>query len=152
MDQDGSRSCAQFCGYHDAFMHKGTSIAYAVLPSTKCSGCGGELADFTAVYAHELAEAVTDKVPGEGWVADDGEENGDLEAWDLLRWGPPKPRIAIRSRAITPTSAATPWARGEHPHPDSRWRIPEFCVVAGRVRAGGKRRIENPVCALWKYL
>jgi hypothetical protein len=90
MDQDGSRSCAQFCGYHDAFMHKGTSIAYAVLPSTKCSGCGGELADFTAVYAHELAEAVTDKVPGEGWVADDGEENGDLEAWDLLRWGPPE--------------------------------------------------------------
>ena len=44
--------------------------------------------DFTAVYAHELAEAVTDKVPGQGWVAADGEENGDLEAWVLFGWGP----------------------------------------------------------------
>jgi hypothetical protein len=23
------------------------------------------------------------------WVADDGEENGDLEAWILFGWGPP---------------------------------------------------------------
>ena len=39
--------------------------------------------------AHELAEAATDKVPGQGWVAADGEENGDLEAWVLFGWGPP---------------------------------------------------------------
>ena len=90
MDQDGSQSCAQFCGYHDAFEHKGTSIAYAVLPSSLCQGCGGLIGDFTAVYAHELAESVTDKVPGQGWVADDGEENGDLEAWILFGWGPPE--------------------------------------------------------------
>lgn len=89
IDQDGAKSCADFCGYHDAFDYKGATIAYAVLPSTKCSGCGGELADFTAVYAHELAEAATDKVPGQGWVADDGEENADLEAWVLMGWGPP---------------------------------------------------------------
>ena len=82
-------SCAQYCGYHDAFSYKGTEIAYAVLPSTECTACGGEFKDFTAVYAHELAEAITDKVPGQGWVADDGEENGDLEAWVLLNWGPP---------------------------------------------------------------
>ena len=88
IDQDGSKSCANFCGYHDAFDHHGTSVAYAVLPSTKCSGCGGQLADFTAVYAHELAEAATDKVPGQGWVANDGEENGDLETWVLMGWGP----------------------------------------------------------------
>jgi hypothetical protein len=89
MDQDGSRSCRQFCGYHDAFQHNGLEVAYAVLPSSKCKGCGGQIADFTAVYAHELAEAATDKVPGEGWVADDGSENGDLEAWILFGWGPP---------------------------------------------------------------
>lgn len=89
IDQEGAKSCSDFCGYHDAFSHRSTTVAYAVLPSTKCSGCGGELADFTAVYAHELAEAVTDKVPGQGWVADDGEENGDLEAWVLMGWGPP---------------------------------------------------------------
>jgi hypothetical protein len=90
MDQDGSQSCAQFCGYHDAFDYNGTSIAYAVLPSSLCKPCGGLIDDFTAVYAHELAEAATDKVPGQGWVADDGEENGDLEAWVLFGWGPPE--------------------------------------------------------------
>ena len=90
MDQDGSQSCAQFCGYHDAFDYNGTTIAYAVLPSSLCQGCGGLIGDFTAVYAHELAESVTDKVPGQGWVADDGEENGDLEAWILFGWGPPE--------------------------------------------------------------
>ena len=61
------------------------------MPSpTGCGGCGnGDMGDFTAVYAHELAEASTDKVPGKGWMADDGEENGDLEAWMLFGWGPP---------------------------------------------------------------
>lgn len=90
MDQDGSQSCAQFCGYHDAFNYKGAPIAYAVLPSSLCQPCGGQIGDFTAVYAHELAEASTDKVPGQGWVADDGEENGDLEAWIFFGWGPPE--------------------------------------------------------------
>jgi hypothetical protein len=88
--QDGSQSCAQFCGFHDAFDYNGTSIAYAVLPSSLCQGCGGQIGDFTAVYAHELAESITDKVPGQGWVSDDGEENGDLEAWILFGWGPPE--------------------------------------------------------------
>jgi hypothetical protein len=90
MDQDGSQSCAQFCGYHDAVDYNGTTIAYAVLPSSLCQPCGGQIGDFTGVYAHELAEAVTDKVPGQGWVADDGEENGDLEAWIFFGWGPPE--------------------------------------------------------------
>lgn len=87
---DGSRSCDRYCGYHDAFDHKGSTVAYGVLPSPLCKGCGGQMGDFTAVYAHELAEAVTDRVPGQGWVADDGSENGDLEAWILFGWGPPE--------------------------------------------------------------
>ena len=82
------QSCQAFCGYHDSFSWNGMDVAYAVLPSALCQGCGGEIGDFTAVYAHELAEASTDKVPGQGWVADDGEENGDLEAWILFGWGP----------------------------------------------------------------
>jgi hypothetical protein len=82
-------SCSQFCGYHDAFDYNGLEVAYAVLPSTLCQPCGGLIGDFTAVYSHEVAEAVTDKVPGQGWVADDGSENGDLEAWILFGWGPP---------------------------------------------------------------
>ena len=88
--QDGSASCSQFCGFHDSFNYNGTDIAYAVLPASLCSGCGGDIKDFTAVYAHELAESATDKVPGQGWVSDDGQENGDLEAWILFGWGPPE--------------------------------------------------------------
>jgi hypothetical protein len=89
-DGDGSQSCSAFCGYHEAFTYQGVDVAYAILPSpTGCTGCGnGEMGDFTAVYAHELAEAATDKIPGKGWVADDGQENGDLEAWILFGWGP----------------------------------------------------------------
>ena len=90
LDPGGAQSCSQFCGYHEAFDYRGTSIAYAVLPSSLCQGCGGQIGDFTAVYAHELAEAATDKIPGQGWAADDGEENGDLEAWVLFGWGPPE--------------------------------------------------------------
>ena len=86
---DGSASCSDYCGYHDAIPYNGTDIAYAVLPSPLCKGCGGSMADFTAVYAHELAEACTDKIPGKGWVAADGSENGDLEAWVFFPWGPP---------------------------------------------------------------
>jgi hypothetical protein len=86
---DTDESCKAFCGYHDSVTANGISVAYAVLPSSLCKGCGGEIGDFTAVYAHELAEAATDKIPGQGWVAADGEENGDLEAWILFGWGPP---------------------------------------------------------------
>ena len=89
IDQNTSRSCQDFCGYHDTFSRNGLSVAYAVLPSTTCTGCGGQIEDFTAIYAPELAKAATDTVPGQGWVADDGSENGDLEAWVLFGWGPP---------------------------------------------------------------
>lgn len=90
LDGDGSQSCTTFCGYHDCFTLNGVDVAYAVLPSPEqCSSCGnGDIGAITAVYAHELAEAATDKVPGKGWVADDGQENGDLEAWILHNWGP----------------------------------------------------------------
>jgi hypothetical protein len=86
---DGAASCNSFCGYHDAFIYHGIDVAYAVMPSAECGGCGGGAIDaFTATYSHEVAEA-TDKIPGKGWVADDGSENGDLEAWILFPWGPP---------------------------------------------------------------
>jgi hypothetical protein len=87
---DGSASCTRFCGYHDVVTCAGIDIAYAVIPSPECDECGSsDLSKFTAVYAHELAEACTDKVPGKGWISADGMENGDLEAWLLYPWGPP---------------------------------------------------------------
>ncbi len=51
--------------------------------------CGNGASVQWAVNAHELAEACTDKIPGKGWVTDDGQEKGDLEAWILFGWGPP---------------------------------------------------------------
>ncbi len=90
-DDTGSMSCDSFCGYHEAFNYNGVDVAYGVMPSPRgCFGCGdGDMGDFTAVYAHEVAEACTDRVPGKGWMADDGQENGDLEAWIMFPWGPP---------------------------------------------------------------
>ena len=74
------------------FRYRGIDVAYSVLPSpTGCQACGnGAMSNFTLLYAHELAEACTDKVPGRGWMAEGGEENADLEAWVLLDWGPPE--------------------------------------------------------------
>ncbi|MGP0092750.1 MAG: hypothetical protein ACLPKB_22840 [Xanthobacteraceae bacterium] len=91
VDRDGNESCASCCGYHDAFPYQGIDVAYGVIPSpVGCNNCGnGDLGYFTAAYVHELVEACTDKVPGKGWIAADGQEASDLEAWHLFGWGPP---------------------------------------------------------------
>src|ERR1044071_1486792 len=72
----GSRSCHSYCGYHD---HVG-KVYYAVMPYPTCSGClGGKHAfdALTGTSTHELCEAITDAVPGEGWYDDDkGEKRG----------------------------------------------------------------------------
>ena len=52
-------------------------------------GCGansvaGDLDGFSITAGHEYAETITDPDPGTGWVAPDGEENGDLCAWQNL--------------------------------------------------------------------
>jgi hypothetical protein len=113
---DGEQSCSAFCGYHESCNYHGIDVAYAILPSpVGCARCGnGQIGDFTAVYAHGFAEAATDKVPGSGWVADDGQENGNLEAWILFSWGLPTARSASQFRATTRTSAATRSARRAH--------------------------------------
>jgi hypothetical protein len=77
----GSASCREFCGYHDA---TSGNIFYAVMPYPGCSGCTGGLtvADaLTSTTSHELCEAVTDPVPGQGWYDDNNGEIGDICAW-----------------------------------------------------------------------
>jgi hypothetical protein len=74
-------SCTTFCGYHDAIDE---SIFYGVLPYPDCSGCLGGLRPFdalTQISSHELAEAITDPVPGTGWYDDANGEIGDICAW-----------------------------------------------------------------------
>jgi hypothetical protein len=78
----GSRSCQAFCGYHSDINGQ---ILYAVMPYPGCQGCTGTLSvldALTATSSHELCEAITDPVPGQGWY-DNGnnEEIGDLCAW-----------------------------------------------------------------------
>jgi hypothetical protein len=79
--QGGSASCQDFCGYHDSI---GGNIFYAVMPYPSCSGCTGGLAvgdALTSTSSHELCEAITDPVPGQGWYDDNNGEIGDICAW-----------------------------------------------------------------------
>ena len=85
--QGGSASCQAFCGYHDAV---NSNIFYAVMPYPACSGCTGGLAVFdalTSTTSHELCEAITDPIPGQGWYDDANGEIGDICAWQTKKLG-----------------------------------------------------------------
>ncbi|MFE0462863.1 hypothetical protein ACFW1A_26780 [Kitasatospora sp. NPDC058965] len=76
-----------FCAWHD---FNGT-VPYTNMPYVldAGSGCGanqvaGQLDGFSIVEGHEYAETLTDPQPSSGWVASDGQENGDLCAWQNL--------------------------------------------------------------------
>lgn len=84
---DGSSSCVNFCGYHNGIQNQ---IFYAVLPLPDCSGCMGGLSTFdslTSAASHELCEAITDPVPGQGWYDDQNGEIGDICAWQTKQLG-----------------------------------------------------------------
>jgi hypothetical protein len=86
--QGGSASCKIFCGYHDAISN--TGIFYAVMPYPGCAGCLGGLPDLnalTSTTSHELCEAVTDPIPGQGWYDDNNGEIGDICAWQTRNLG-----------------------------------------------------------------
>jgi hypothetical protein len=83
----GSASCQAFCGYHNAI---GTKTFYAVMPYPSCAGCTGGLQPFdalTSTSSHELCEAITDPIPGQGWYDDTNGEIGDICAWQTRKIG-----------------------------------------------------------------
>ena len=85
--QGGSASCQVFCGYHDAINN---NIFYAVMPYPGCAGCLGGIAAFdalTSTTSHELCEAITDPIPGQGWYDDNNGEIGDICAWQTRTLG-----------------------------------------------------------------
>ncbi len=85
--QGGSSSCQAFCGYHDNINGQ---IFYAVMPYPDCQGCTGSLAAFdalTSTSSHELSEAVTDPIPGQGWYDQNNGEIGDICAWKTKQVG-----------------------------------------------------------------
>jgi hypothetical protein len=83
----GSKSCQAFCGYHDQIDGK---LFYAAMPYPNCNGCLGSLSAFqalTSTSSHELCEAVTDPIPGEGWYDDANGEIGDICSWQTRQGG-----------------------------------------------------------------
>jgi hypothetical protein len=83
----GSASCQAFCGYHNAI---GTNLFYAVMPYPGCGGCTGGLSildALTSTSSHELCEAITDPIPGQGWYDDTNGEIGDICAWQTKKVG-----------------------------------------------------------------
>ena len=85
--QGGSKSCQAFCGYHNAFSNQ---IFYAVMPYPGCTGCTGGLNvldALTSTSSHELCEAITDPIPGQGWYDDANGEIGDICAWTTKKIG-----------------------------------------------------------------
>ncbi|MBA2285492.1 MAG: hypothetical protein H0W02_08425 [Ktedonobacteraceae bacterium] len=87
VSQGGQSSCQAFCGYHDSI--NGQTF-YAVMPYPDCAGCASNLAPFdalTATSSHELCEAITDPVPGQGWYDQANGEIGDICAWQMKQVG-----------------------------------------------------------------
>jgi hypothetical protein len=85
--QGGARSCQAFCGYHDNISGQ---LFYAVMPYPGCQGCTGGLSvmdSLTSTSSHELCEAITDPIPGQGWYDDQNGEIGDICAWTTKKVG-----------------------------------------------------------------
>jgi hypothetical protein len=85
--QGGGASCQVFCGYHNDVSGQ---IFYAVMPYPGCQGCTGSLDPFaalTSTSSHELCEAITDAIPGQGWYDDTNGEIGDICAWKTKKVG-----------------------------------------------------------------
>lgn len=83
----GGSSCSNFCGYHN---HINGQIFYAVVPYPDCVGCAGALSvldAMTSTASHELCEAITDPIPGQGWYDDINGEIGDICAWQTKQLG-----------------------------------------------------------------
>jgi serine protease len=88
-----------WCAWHSVTSYGGGNLPYAYLPYQPDAGvnCGmnfvnapnaygnGEFDGFSVVGGHEYAEAATDPVTtnsGYGWLAGNGQEIGDLCAWN----------------------------------------------------------------------
>lgn len=85
--QGGSASCTGFCGYHSDISGQ---IFYAVMPYPGCAGCTGSLSTLdalTSTSSHELCEAITDAIPGQGWYDNHNGEIGDICAWKTKKVG-----------------------------------------------------------------
>ena len=96
---DGAASCSRFCGYHSEISRQ---IFYAVMPYPDCTGCTSVLPvldALTATGSHELCEAITDPIPGQGWYDDQNGEIGDICSWQTKSLGPHKVQLEWSNQA-----------------------------------------------------
>jgi hypothetical protein len=99
--QGGAASCQAFCGYHSDIAGQ---IFYAVMPFPGCGGCRSNLSVFdalTSTSSHELCEAITDPIPGQGWYDDANGEIGDICAWHTKKVGQYTVQLEWSNRAAT---------------------------------------------------
>ncbi|HXY41164.1 MAG TPA: hypothetical protein VEQ10_15935 [Vicinamibacteria bacterium] len=85
--QGGGASCQAFCGYHNDISGQ---VFYAAMPYPGCGGCTGGLSvldALTSTSSHEMCEAITDAIPGQGWYDDSNGEIGDICAWKTKKLG-----------------------------------------------------------------
>jgi hypothetical protein len=85
---DGGSSCTSFCGYHSDI--NDGQVFYAVMPYPDCSGCTGNLTvidALTSTSSHELCEAITDPIAGQGWYDQSNGEIADICAWQTKKLG-----------------------------------------------------------------
>ncbi len=73
-----------FCRYHNDINGQ---IFYAVMPYPGCAGGLAVLDALTSTSSHELCEAITDAIPGQGWYDDNNGEIGDICAWQTKQVG-----------------------------------------------------------------
>jgi serine protease len=76
---------AGFCAWHDWSGSVGyTNMPYVLDAGSSCgaNSVQNQLDGFSIVGGHEYAETVTDPQPSSGYVDSNGEEIGDLCAWD----------------------------------------------------------------------
>jgi hypothetical protein len=88
----GANSQKNFLGYHDAFnghtaSGQAAQIYYAVIAYPggsvgNASNSARAIDDLTSVTSHELAEGITDPVPGRGWYDTQRGEVGDITQQD----------------------------------------------------------------------
>jgi hypothetical protein len=82
--EDGFVYGIDWCAYHSSLQPSGAAGAaaptpYTVVPYPGAAGtCGqslglSDLDILTVLASHELAEAMTDAIPGQGWTGDEGE-------------------------------------------------------------------------------
>jgi len=77
-------------------------LYYAVVRTPIARGASATCSRFdalTSVSSHELAEAVTDPVPGQGWYDDANGEIGDICAWQNKKLGVYEVQLVWSNRA-----------------------------------------------------